>query len=40
MFPGNSQSILMPVRTSTIIVSFVVALLLNFLPWRDRDGDD
>src|SRR5258705_3355535 len=25
----------MPVRTSTIIASFVIALLLNFLPWRD-----
>ncbi len=35
MFPGSTQSILMPVRTSTIIISFVVALLLNFLPWRD-----
>jgi len=31
MFSGNTQSILMPVRTSTIIVSFVIALLLNFL---------
>lgn len=34
MIPSNS-SILMPVRLSTIIVSFAVALLLNFLPWRD-----
>ena len=25
----------MPVRTSTIIASFVLALFLNFLPWRD-----
>jgi len=35
MFPGSTQSILMPVRASTIVVSFTVALLLNFLPWRD-----
>ena len=25
----------MPVRTSTIIASFVLALFLDFLPWRD-----
>lgn len=31
----NSASILMPVRLSTIIASFVLALFLNFLPWRD-----
>ena len=31
----NSSSILMPVRLSTIIASFVLALFLNFLPWRD-----
>ena len=35
MFPGSSQSILMPVRLSTIIGSFALALFLNFLPWRD-----
>jgi len=35
MFRDSTQSILMPVRASTIIASFVVALLLNFLPWRD-----
>src|SRR4051812_42567183 len=35
MFPGSAQSILMPVRTSTILVSIVIALLLNFLPWTD-----
>ena len=29
------SQILMPVRTSTIIASFVLALFLNFLPWRD-----
>jgi rod shape-determining protein MreD len=32
--PSRSQ-ILLPVRTSTIIGSFVLALFLNFLPWRD-----
>src|SRR5678816_674371 len=30
-----SSSILMPVRLSTIIASFALALFLNFLPWRD-----
>lgn len=34
MTPSRSQ-ILLPVRTSTIIASFVLALFLNFLPWRD-----
>ena len=34
MEPDRSQ-ILLPVRTRTIVVSFVLALLLNFLPWRD-----
>ena len=34
MTPARSQ-ILMPVRTSTIIASFVLALFLDFLPWRD-----
>jgi rod shape-determining protein MreD len=34
MLPGSS-SILMPVRLSTIIASFALALFLNFLPWRD-----
>jgi rod shape-determining protein MreD len=34
MLPGSS-SILMPVRLSTIVASFVLALFLNFLPWRD-----
>ncbi|HET7669373.1 MAG TPA: rod shape-determining protein MreD [Burkholderiales bacterium] len=29
------SQILLPVRTSTIIASFVLALFLNFLPWRD-----
>jgi rod shape-determining protein MreD len=30
-----SQQILQPVRVSTIIASFALALFLNFLPWRD-----
>ena len=34
MTPSRSQ-ILLPVRTSTIIGSFVLALFLNFLPWPD-----
>jgi rod shape-determining protein MreD len=34
MMPASSQ-ILLPARTSTIIMSFVVAMLLDFLPWRD-----
>lgn len=33
--PDNPQHILRPVRLSTIAVSFAVALLLDFLPWRD-----
>jgi len=31
----SSSSILMPVRLSTIIGSFALALFLNFLPWRE-----
>ena len=34
MIPTSSQ-ILMPVRMSTIIASFGLALFLDFLPWRD-----
>jgi rod shape-determining protein MreD len=34
MIPSSPQ-ILLPVRVSTIVVSFAVALFLNFLPWRD-----
>jgi rod shape-determining protein MreD len=30
-----SHQILQPVRMSTIIASFALALFLNFLPWRD-----
>ena len=33
MLPVNA--ILMPVRISTIVASFALALFLNFLPWRD-----
>jgi rod shape-determining protein MreD len=31
----NSSQILLPVRVSTIVASFALALFLNFLPWRD-----
>ncbi len=31
----TEQRILLPVRASTILGSFAVALLLNFLPWRN-----
>ena len=31
----TSQRILLPVRASTILGSFALALLANFLPWRD-----
>ena len=33
MLPDRRQQILRPVRLSTIVVSFAIALLLNFLPW-------
>jgi len=32
---SSRSQILMPVRTGTIIGSLVLALFLNFLPWRD-----
>jgi rod shape-determining protein MreD len=35
MGPDSPQHILRPVRLGTILLSFVVALLLNFLPWKD-----
>jgi rod shape-determining protein MreD len=35
MGPDSPQHILRPVRVSTIVVSFLGALLLNFLPWSD-----
>jgi len=34
MIPSSSQ-ILLPVRLSTMIASFALALFLDFLPWRD-----
>ena len=34
MLPARSQ-ILLPVRVSTIVASFALALFLNFLPWQD-----
>ena len=34
MTPSSPQ-ILLPVRVSTIVASFALALFLNFLPWRD-----
>ena len=35
MGPERRQAILLPVRLSTIAVSLVVALFLNFLPWSN-----
>ena len=35
MGPDSPQHILRPVRLSTIFLSFLAALLLNFLPWTD-----
>ncbi len=35
MLLSGSQQILQPVRASTVITSFALALFLNFLPWRD-----
>ena len=35
MGPDSPQHILRPVRLSTIFLSFLAALLLNFLPWKD-----
>lgn len=35
MSPDSPQHILRPVRLSTIVFSFVGALVLNFLPWGD-----
>jgi len=34
MAPDRPQHILLPVRLSTMVLSFAAALLLNFLPWR------
>lgn len=35
MFAERPQYILLPVRIGTIVLSFIVALLLVFLPWKD-----
>jgi rod shape-determining protein MreD len=35
MGPDSPQHILRPAKISTIVVSFLIALLLNFLPWKD-----
>lgn len=35
MAPNKPQQLLLPVRSSTIVASFAVALLLAFLPWTD-----
>jgi rod shape-determining protein MreD len=35
MGPDSPQHILRPVRLSTILLSFLAALLINFLPWKD-----
>jgi rod shape-determining protein MreD len=35
MGPDSPQHILRPVRVSTILLSFLAALVLNFLPWKD-----
>jgi rod shape-determining protein MreD len=35
MGPDSPHHILKPVRLSTIVASFAIALFLNFLPWKD-----
>jgi len=35
MGPDSPQHILRPVKIGTIFLSFLAALLLNFLPWKD-----
>jgi rod shape-determining protein MreD len=35
MVPDRPQTILLPVRTSTVVASFAGALVLAFLPWPD-----
>ena len=35
MGPDSPQHILRPVRVSTILLSFLGALVLSFLPWKD-----
>ena len=35
MLGDSSRAILMPARISTVALSFVAALVLDFLPWKD-----
>ena len=35
MLPDSSRTILMPARVSTVALSFAIALVLDFLPWKD-----
>ncbi len=35
MFAEQPQHILLPVRVGTILLSFLVALLLDFMPWKN-----
>ena len=35
MLAERPQYILLPVRIGTIVLSFAIALLLDFLPWKD-----
>lgn len=35
MLAERPQYILLPVRVGTIVLSFLVALLLDFMPWKD-----
>lgn len=37
-FQENSERILLPVRASFMVLSIVLALLFNLLPWRDTVG--
>jgi rod shape-determining protein MreD len=35
MAPDSSRHILLPARVSTVVLSFAVALVLDFMPWKD-----
>src|SRR5688572_3237837 len=35
MGPDSSRHILLPARVSTVVLSFVAALVLDFMPWKD-----
>jgi len=37
-FDGRPQRILLPARTGFIVITVLVALVLNLLPWRDIAG--